>query len=168
MGEVLDTPERIVEERKRKLDGRVLRYRCVALQMSPERAVLLYRTVRPADVGGVHVPAGSVSYGVYWADRPYNVYHFVGAAGTTLAYYCNAATDTRIAADVVDWVDLEADVVITPDGRARVLDMELVPADLAPERRTALDRALSALGRVPEVVAEVETCTAPFRAGGAR
>ncbi len=154
---------RIVEERKRKLDGRVLRYRCAALHLSKERAVLLYRMEHAADVGEVHVPAGAVSFGVYWTARPYNVYHFVDAAGETLGYYCNAATETRISREAVDWLDLEVDFLITPDGRARMLDLELVPPDLAAERRAALGSAISALGRVQQVVADVEACTGPYR-----
>lgn len=151
-----------VEERKRKLDGRIFRYCCQALEVQPMRAVLLYRMERALDLGGLCIPADAVSYGIYWTGRPYNVYKWVNRHGETLAYYCNAATETRIGDDAVDWLDLEADVLITPDGHVRVLDLDEVPTDLSGEHRRALEAALVALKDAPLVVAEVEACTRRF------
>ncbi len=145
-----------VEERKRKLDGRTLRYRCEALELSPQRAVLLYRTTHDVDLAGVGIPAGTLSYGVYWAERPFNVYRWVDGSGTVIAHYFNVATDTRLSAEAVDWLDLEVDVLFTPDGHVRVLDEEEVPADLAPAHRAALATALARLSDPSGVVAEVE------------
>lgn len=154
----------MLQERKRKLDGRVLRYDCEALEVTPEHAVVLYRMTKGLEVAGVAIPAGTLSYGLYWRDRPYNVYRWVGAAGSVLAYYCNVATETRITPDVVDWLDLEVDVLITPDGRARVLDEDELPEDLATSYRQALDEALLRLRDPRGVVAEVEACLSRWAA----
>jgi len=156
--------ERFAEERKRKLDGRVLRYRCRALEVTPGRAVLLYRLEQAVDLPGLHIPANAVSYGVYWPDRPYNVYHWVDAGGLTLGYYCNVATDTQITDHAVDWLDLEADVLITPGGGVQVLDLDEVPADLTPEHRAVLETALAALREPAAVVGLVESLTSALRA----
>lgn len=152
-----------VEERKRKLDGRVLCYPCEGLERATGRAVLRYRMPRAVDLAGgaVRVPADAVSYGVYWTDRPYNVYRWVDAAGRTLAWYCNAACETVISPDAVEWLDLEVDVLVTPDMRVRVLDAEELPADLSPPRREALNAAVAHLTRhAPQVVREVDAITA--------
>lgn len=159
---------RVVEERKRKLDGRVLRYRCEALRLTPGQAVLLYRTPAAVVLAGVLVPAGSLSFGVYWTDRPYNVYHFTDPAGETILYYCNAAAETAIAEDVLEWLDLEADVVIRRDGSWEVLDLDQVPPNLTPAHRAALDAALAELARVPLVVAAADAASGPFRGAGDR
>ena len=151
---------RAVEERKRKLDGRVLRYPCEALEINGERAVLLYRTTRPVDLAGVPIPAGTLSYGVYWTDRPFNVYRWVDPPGTVLAYYFNVATETRIGPDAVEWLDLEVDVLVTPDGRVQVLDEDEVPADLAPRYRAVLDEAVARLRRPTDLLPEVEASLA--------
>lgn len=153
-------PPRTIEERKRKLDGRVLRYACEALEISPERAVVLYRMTAALDLAGVAIPADAVSYGLYWAERPFNVYRWGDPRGAVLAYYCNVAAETRISPEAVEWLDLEVDVLITPDGRVRVLDEEDVPADLAPRYRAALEQALGRLRAPGAVVAEVEACLA--------
>ncbi len=151
---------RTVEERKRKLDGRVLRYPCEVLDITPEHAVLLYRTTHSVDLAGVPIPAGTLSYGVYWVDRPFNVYRWVDPRGTVLAHYFNVATETRILPDALEWLDLELDVLVTPDGRVRVLDEQEVPVDLAPRYRAVLDEAVARLRDPAEVLSEVEASLA--------
>jgi predicted RNA-binding protein associated with RNAse of E/G family len=154
-----------VEERKRKLDGRVLRYPCVGLEVAPERAVLGHVLTRTVELHGILLPAGTCTYGVFWSARPYNVYQWVDPGGVTLALYCNAATDTRIGPEAVEWLDLEVDVLLTPDGRVRVVDEHEVPTDLAPEHRRALRAALGLLRAAEAVAAEVEAITRRYRAG---
>jgi hypothetical protein len=153
---------RPVEERKRKLDGRVLRYPCLGLEVAPARAVLLYRVAEGLDLHGLRIPAGSASLGVFWPDRPYNVYRWLAPDGQPLGLYCNAATGTRIAADAVQWLDLEVDVVIAPDGRHRVVDLDQVPAGLGRAHRRALHDALRRLRDPCAVAREVEEITARF------
>lgn len=148
-----------IVELKRKLDGRVLRYECEALDVSARRAVTLYRTVQAVELGGVCIPAGSASFGLFWTDRPYNIYRWVDGAGATIACYCNVATETRITRTAVDWLDLEADVLVMPDARVRVLDLEEVPADLAPAYQAALAEALTRLSKGEAVLAEAERST---------
>ncbi len=150
----------VVEERKRKLDGRTLSYPCEALEMTTDFALLLYRLPQAVDLAGVCLPAGARSFGLYWSERPYNVYHWVDAAGRWLGDYCNAATETRLGPRAVEWLDLEADVFITPDGRVAVLDLDEVPADLSAPHRRALEEALAALAAPAALVREVAARTA--------
>ncbi len=152
-----------IVEIKRKLDGRIQRFRCDALEVAAGRAVILYHIERGVTLGGLAIPAGASSYGLFWTDRPYNVYLWVDPAGTTLGAYCNVANDTAITADTIDWLDLEADVMITPDGRAEVLDLAEVPADLPRRHRAALDDALARLDDGPAVLDEAERAVAPYR-----
>jgi predicted RNA-binding protein associated with RNAse of E/G family len=154
-----------VTETKRKLDGRRLAFRCRALELGARRAALLYRHPEAVVLGGLRLPAGTRCFGLFWTDRPYNVYHFVGAGDETLACYCNAAAETRIGPMGVEWLDLEADVLIAPDGAAQVLDLEEVPRDLRPDLRAALGEALRLLGDAGAVLAEARavTCALPRR-----
>lgn len=156
---------REILEVKRKLDGRVRRFRCEALAVAPGQAIVRFRPPAAGGfrVAGADIPAGSVSYGLFWSDRPYNVYLWVDAAETTLAAYCNTAAETVIDAAGIAWLDLEADVMIVPDGPARVLDLDEVPADLAPDHRDAMLHALAQLAGGAAVLAEAEAETAPFR-----
>ncbi|MCO5201746.1 MAG: DUF402 domain-containing protein [Chloroflexi bacterium] len=62
------------------------------------------------------MPAGSVSYGYFWARRPYNVYRWLRADGTLIAHRFDAVTEVRIAGDSVRYRDLALDWWALPDG----------------------------------------------------
>lgn len=110
------------------------------------------------------LPAGTLTLGHYWTDRPYNVYHWVDRAGRTLAYYCSIARDTTITDDEVAYTDLVVDVVIDTEGRAFVLDEEDLPPDLDPSDRRTIASALDQLLAHPARLArEIEKESAPYR-----
>ena len=129
------------------------------------RAALRYVTDREWQIGDVdmRVPAGTVTVGHFWVDRPYNVYHWL-VGGQTLAYYCNVATDTRIAENEVAYLDLTVDVLIRPSGEAVVLDEDELPDDLPPPYRLVLAQAREALLTNPRaLIREIEQATAALR-----
>lgn len=64
----------------------------------------------------VEVPVGSVSYGYFWARRPYNVYRWLRADGSLIAHRFDAVTEVRIADDSVRYRDLALDWWALPDG----------------------------------------------------
>ena len=150
-------------ERKTRLDGRVEEFVCEALIIEPSRkAVLRYAVDREWVIAGgtIVVPKGAVTVGHYWADRPYNVYHWL-VGGRTLAYYCNIATDTAISAGLVAYTDLVVDVVLRPSGAADVLDEDELPDDLAPPLRLQIAKALEVLIANPRfLIREIEAETA--------
>lgn len=158
-----------ITERKTRLDGTHEDFTCERLLLEPgKRAVLRYVLDREWRIAGgeLVLPTGTVTVSHYWTDRPYNVYHWVGPAGT-IAYYCNVVASTEIRDDLVAYTDLAVDVLIRPDGRTLVLDEEELPADLAPARRGVVARALEALsGDVRRLAAEIERESRPFTAAG--
>jgi predicted RNA-binding protein associated with RNAse of E/G family len=110
--------------------------------------------------GAIVVPKGAVTIGHYWADRPYNVYHWL-VGGSTLAYYCNIATQTVISPELVGYTDLVVDVVLRPSGAADVLDEDELPEDLAPAHRSQIAKALEVLIANPRfLMREIEAETA--------
>ncbi len=150
-------------ERKTRLDGSVAEFHCEPLSVEPGRRAVLRYVVdrdRPIAGTGLAVPVGTVTIGHYWTDRPYNVYHWL-VAGRTLAYYCNVATDTVVAPDLVAYTDLTVDVLLRPSGESVVLDEDELPADLAPAHRLVIARALEALVTTPRtLIREIEAATA--------
>jgi len=108
-------------------------------------------------VHGVDLPAGTVSVGHFWADRHYNVYHWLDPAGQTLGYYFNICDQTRIAAGVIEWRDLTVDVLALPAGRLDVLDEHELPAQLAPDVAAHIEAGTRAILDAPAaVLAEIE------------
>lgn len=148
---------RQITERKTRLDGTREDFTCDLLLLEPgSRAVLRYRLDRDWEVAGaILVPRGALTISHYWADRPYNVYHWV-QDGRTLAYYCNVADPTEISDALVAYTDLVVDVLLRPGEPALVLDEEELPADLEPRYRGIIARALEALADPRPVIREIE------------
>jgi predicted RNA-binding protein associated with RNAse of E/G family len=159
-----------VLEIKRTLGGEVLTFPCRAAEVTPKRAVLLYTASSGRRVADVELPAGTITVAYYWADRPYNVYHWVAPAGDTLAWYFNVSGPVRIADGRVEWQDLEVDVLVTTDLRLQVLDEDRLPANLPAAQRAAISDARGrVLREFRAVTREVEAASRGFlppRPGG--
>lgn len=152
-------------ERKTRLDGSVSEFVCEPMRIEPgRRAVLRYVSDRERAIAGtpLRVPVGTVTVAHYWVDRPYNVYHLL-TGGRTLAYYCNVATETTVAPDLVAYLDLTVDVLVLPSGAVTVLDEDDLPDDLSPRHRHVVARALEAIVTDPRtLIREIDRASAPF------
>ena len=112
------------------------------------------REVRHPDIGVIR--RGTVSYEYYWLDRWFNVFRFHEPEGGFRCFYCNVNLPPEFRDGVLDYVDLDIDILVQPDFSHRVLDLEEfeLHADLygyPPEiRRKALETAdaiIAMLGR---------------------
>ena len=121
-----------ITEIKTTLAGERKTFDCELLTRADAEVVVIYRMPRdlPLAIEDILLPEGTVSLGYFWENRPYNVYHWIDDALATRALYFNIADSTRISEDRIDWRDLAVDVLISPDGRCRVLDEDELPADL--------------------------------------
>lgn len=154
-----------IEEYKAVLVGEPKIFPCQLLERSAGRAVVVYRLRRAVQVEDIRMPMGAVSYGYFWETRNYNVYHFVDDARQTLGLYFNIGDSTRISKKQIYWRDLVVDILVTPDGRSRVLDQHELPTDLSPPlRRLIFDTRDYILERVTELTAEIEEQTRLFSA----
>lgn len=73
-------------------------------------------------VDGVRLEPGGETIAYYWTTRPYNVYHWLRPDGATAGFYFNAARDTVISDNRVEWTDLGLDLLVLPDGQAVWVD----------------------------------------------
>ena len=150
-----------ITEIKTALSGRVDEFGCDVVERSDRHVVVIYRLPAARDLHGLGLPAGTVTVGYFWTERPYNLYHWIGPDGATLAYYFNVGDVTRLEAGTLAWRDLAVDVLATPDGRVRVLDEDELPADLDAGTRAYVERARDEiLAGLPELVAAAERDTA--------
>ena len=148
-----------VLEIKRTLGGAVHTFPCQAVELTADRAVLLYTLPHPGRVADLDLPAGTLTIAYYWVGRPYNVYHWIHPQGETLAYYFNLSGPVTLTHDTVEWEDLEVDVLVTPDGRARVLDEDRLP-ESATRRRGEIERGrVLVLREFPQVIRDVEAAS---------
>lgn len=67
---------------------------------------------------------GTISYEYYWLDRNYNIFRFHEPDGTMRNWYCNINLPPKFENNVLDYVDLDVDVIVWPDMSYMVVDLE--------------------------------------------
>jgi hypothetical protein len=145
-------------EIKRTLTGREQRFECRVLHTDGPHLVALFVSPEGRHVHGLDLPPGTVTFGHFWSDRPYNVYHWLDApSGLTIGAYVNLAAETRIERDRLEWLDLVVDILTLPGSPPRVLDEDELPADATPAVRASIAEARRAvLDGMPELLDELE------------
>lgn len=78
-------------------------------------------TVEHTDLGTIE--KGTITHETFWLSRSYNVFRFENADGTLRNHYVNVSLPPTFDGEVVEFVDLDIDVVMWPDGRCETLDL---------------------------------------------
>lgn len=100
--------------------------------------------------------AGTRSAEFYWTDRWYNVFRFAHPDGTLRNFYCNVNTPAILRDGVLDFTDLDIDVLVTPDFSSSVLDEDEFdrhtiefgyPEDVRDQAHAALAELLELIAR---------------------
>jgi len=149
-------------EVKVRPDGTRQAFTCELVARGAHWVVLRYVTQTPWRVDDLDLRPGTVTYGYFWTDRPYNVYHWVAPDGRTLGTYINLSGDVQIEADRLTWLDLALDVLVRPGGKPQVLDadeLSLLPEPVRAKAKAALAHVLA---HWQEIVQEVESQTRSF------
>ena len=107
------------------------------------------------------VAAGTISREYYWLDRWYNVFRFSDPAGTFRNFYCNVNMPPSFDGHVLNYVDLDIDVLVKPDFSYQVLDLEDFEENARQYEYPAgvRDNAHAALA---ELILLIETRSFPF------
>ena len=80
------------------------------------------RDVSHNDLG--FIPSGTISYEYYWLDRWHNVFRFLLPDGALRNYYCNVNMPPTFENGVLDYIDLDIDLLVWPDRHHNILDMD--------------------------------------------
>jgi protein associated with RNAse G/E len=122
----LNSNEKIVRINARKFDGEIHRFwNCKIV----DRKDSLLTFVGEFDQEVVHtdlgiIRRGTLSYEFYWLDRWYNVFRFHEPDGSLRNFYCNVNAPPVFADGILDYVDLDIDVLVWKDFKYKVLDLE--------------------------------------------
>lgn len=121
--------------------GRILSLNDQAVRLE---AVFSFEAV---PVGEIVLRRGDRFVETFYFDRWYNIFEIHAAEGDQLkAYYCNIGHPSVLSNGIVSYRDLAIDLLVTPNGRQTVLDMDEFEALLLdPETRR---NALSALAQL--------------------
>jgi protein associated with RNAse G/E len=110
----------------RKFDGAIRRsWQCQLLEQRDSLLVFVgtfEQEVDHKDLG--HIKRGTVSYEYYWLDRWYNIFRFHEPSGELRNFYCNIGMPPTFDGSILDYVDLDIDVLAGPDLVPVVLDRE--------------------------------------------
>lgn len=104
--------------------------------------------VKHSDLGLIR--KGTVSFEHFWLTRWYNIFRFHEPDGTLKAWYCNVAMPPVLGGGVLDFVDLDIDVVTWPDLSYEILDRDdfernSVKYNYPDDVRSAAEQALNDL-----------------------
>jgi predicted RNA-binding protein associated with RNAse of E/G family len=145
-----------ITEIKETLAGTRKTFHCHVIDRKPGSLVVLFVSKAPVRVHDVDLPAGTVTFGYFWVERNFNVYHWMSPTGATLAFYVNLSDGTRLE-DTLHWRDLTVDILIPPGGAAVVLDEDEIPLALDSVTRARIDRAkVDVLARAGALRVELE------------
>ena len=110
----------------RKFDGTIRRsWNCELIEADADSLVFVGVfdiDVSHPDLG--EISRGTISYEYYWLDRWYNIFCFHEPDGSFRNYYCNINMPPTFVGGVLNYIDLDIDVVVWPDMRYQILDRD--------------------------------------------
>ncbi len=116
------------KEVKRLLTGGEVIYRCELIHVEEGFGILKYVFNKEFKIEDIIIHPGTVSYGFYWMDKPYNLYMWFDKNITV--YYFNIADSLYLSREEFVWRDLIVDVLVLPNGFVKVLDEEEIPSSI--------------------------------------
>jgi protein associated with RNAse G/E len=153
-----------IEVRAYKYDG--LLHRTWAAELIRQEGSLIILDAKFADeiihdlLGTIASGTHSVEY--YWTDRWYNIFRFAHPNGELRNYYCNVNVPAEFAGETLSYVDLDLDILVSPDFSYRILDVEDFEINA---KRYGYTQEVQANARqaVDELVNMIETRAFPFK-----
>ncbi len=110
----------------RKYDGRIHRsWKADLIQQDNSLLVFLGEfefEVKHPDLGIIR--RGTKSYEYYWLDRWYNIFKFHEPNGDLRNYYCNINKPPTFNDNVLNYIDLDLDILVWKDFSYILLDQE--------------------------------------------
>ncbi len=114
----------LVTINSRKYDRSISRsWQCSLLEQNQN--LLIFVGIFDEDVSHPHlgtIKRGTISYELYRLDCWYNIFCFYEPDGTFRNYYCNINMPPVVEKGVLDFVDLDIDVIVWPDYRFEIID----------------------------------------------
>ncbi len=110
----------------RKFDGKI--HRTWQAEVIEETNILIsFRGIFAEEIKhsklGV-IRRGTVSYEFYWLKRCYNVFRFHEPNGKLRNFYCNINLPPTFENNILDYIDLDLDVLVWQDFNFQILDLD--------------------------------------------
>ena len=122
----MDNLKKLITINSRKYDGEIHRsWKAELIEQKDSR--LKFVGEFDQEIKHLHlgvIRRGTISYEYYWLDRWYNVFRFHEPNGDFRNFYCNINLPPKFENDVLDYVDLDIDVLVWKDFSCSILDLE--------------------------------------------
>ena len=119
-------PENTITINSRKFDGSVQRsWECEFVERSGDLLTFygeFQLDVEHPDLGFIRRGTGSYEY--YWLHRWYNIFRFHEPDNRLRNFYCNINIPPTFGHGILDYVDLDIDVLVNADLSYKVLDVD--------------------------------------------
>jgi uncharacterized protein len=139
-------PVRNVTVRSLKYDRKVRRaWECKLISLNDtliEVEGVFDTEVKHPGLGNIR--RGTISREYYWTTRWYNIFRFLEPNGAFRNYYCNIAMPAVFENEMIEYVDLDIDVIVWPDLSYEIHD------------RDDFDKNTLRYGYPPDVTAKAE------------
>lgn len=110
----------------RKYDGKIHRsWKAELLEETAELLLLVGEfnsEVKHSKLGVIR--RGTISYEFYWKNEWFNVFRFHEPDGDLRNFYCNVNRPPRFENGVLDYIDLEIDILVRRDFSFEILDLD--------------------------------------------
>jgi len=117
---------KIISINSRKFDGRIHRtWNAELIEVTDELIAAVGRF--EFDVAHSHlgvIRKDSISHEFFWRDRWFNIFRFHEPDGALRNFYCNISKPPNFENNVLDFIDLEIDIVVWKDMSYEILDRE--------------------------------------------
>ncbi|MGI8639566.1 MAG: DUF402 domain-containing protein [Pyrinomonadaceae bacterium] len=117
---------KLITINSRKFDGKIHRSWKAEL-IKQENFLLTFVGEFDKEIEHPHlgvIRRGTISYEFYWLDRWYNVFRFHEPDGDLRNFYCNINMPPAFEKRILDYVDLDIDVLVWKDFSFEVLDLD--------------------------------------------
>lgn len=110
----------------RKFDGKI--HRSWKVELIEETASLLtFVGIFEKEVKHQHlgvIRRGTISYEFYWKNEWFNVFRFHEPEGDLRNFYCNINKPPTFENGILDYIDLDIDILVWKDFSVQILDLE--------------------------------------------
>lgn len=110
----------------RKFDGTIHKsWSCELINETPD--YYLFLGIFQSEIKHPHlgvIRPGTASYEYYWKRECYNVFRFVEPEGVFRNFYCNINLPPTFSGNVLDYIDLDIDVLVWKDFSCQILDRD--------------------------------------------
>lgn len=110
----------------RKFDGEIHRnWKCRLVEQKDSLLVFVGEFEKEVKHSNLDVIGrGTISYEYYWLDRWFNIFRFHEPDGSLRNFYCNINMPPKFHEGVLDYVDLDIDVLVWQDFSFEILDLD--------------------------------------------